>query len=305
MGKNWVRLISFICIISLILGILWLFFFPSNKERALKKRVIPTISKRDKIGVITIAGCISFNNSVGGIRLESILKRLRKLREAKDIKGVLLRINSPGGSPAAAQAIAYELNKWRKEGKKIVAYVTELAASGGYWVAACADRIVALPSSLIGNIGAIMIIPDFSSLFKRFGVKFEVIKSGEFKDTGYWGRPLSKREREILQGLVDEIHSQFFEFIAKRRAKYLSYDKLKELANGQIFTGKMAYKLKLIDKLGNWEDAIELIEDLCKIKGKAELLEEGPWERFFYLMEEKISFLFFAFDLFFTPYYLF
>lgn len=240
-----------------------------------------------RIGVIHVEGLITGSSSSGGFMgvsaaAPSLMKQLKEAREDKGIKAVLIRINSPGGSAAASQEIGQEIDKIRKEGKKVVASMGDVAASGGYWIAAKADRIIADPATMTGSIGVIMETENMQELFDKIGISPQTIKSGPFKDMGSPSRPMTDEERNILQSMVDDIYQQFVDVVAEGRK--MDRDKVLELADGRIFTGRQAKEKGLVDELGNYYDAVDLTAELAGIKGEPVLIEYGrrtPFEMFF------------------------
>lgn len=233
----------------------------------------------ERIGVIYIDGVISgssgdsglFTASSGG---QSIMEQLQTAREDNSIKAVLIRINSPGGSAAASQEIGDEIQKVRQAGKVVVASMGDVAASGGYWIAAKADKIMANPATMTGSIGVIMESYNIQELYNKIGVSPQTVKSGLFKDIGSSNRPMTEAERQILQGMVDDIYQQFVDVVAKGRK--MDRSQVLKLADGRIFTGRQAKDLGLVDALGNYYDAIQFTGKLAKISGEPEIYEFGP-----------------------------
>jgi len=213
----------------------------------------------EKVGVVEITGPI-----VGS---RKILQDLRTFRESDAIKAILIRVNSPGGGVGPSQEIYREIQK-TTEHKKVIVSMGAVAASGGYYLAAGANGIVANPGTITGSIGVIMGYTNFEELMQKIGLSAVVIKSGAYKDTGSPTRPMSADERELLQEVTRQIHGQFVEAIAKGRQ--LDIKQVEALADGRIFTGEKALELGLVDRLGNFEDAIAWAGELGGIKGKVE-----------------------------------
>ncbi|MCK4532742.1 signal peptide peptidase SppA [bacterium] len=207
---------------------------------------------------------------------DSIVKKLKELGDNKAVKVVILRINSPGGSVAAVQEIYTEVLKIREKGKKVVASMGDVAASGGYYIACAADKIMANPGTLTGSIGVIMMIENVEMLFTKIGIETNVIKSGQYKDIGSFARKMTEEEKGILQGIIDNAFGQFVYAIAKGRD--IDKDEVLSLADGRIFTGEQAKENGLIDELGNKEDAIKLAAELAGIKKKPKIISsfESP-----------------------------
>ena len=164
----------------------------------------------------------------------------------------------------------------------------DVAASGGYYVASAADKIMANPGTITGSIGVIAEMGNVEELFKKIGVKIEVIKSGKHKDIGSPVRPITPEERKMLQGLINNAYEQFVTAVAKGRN--MPYEKVKELADGSIYTGQQAKENGLIDELGNIQDAIKLAGQLAGIKGEPNIIKEyNPLEKFFEMFGRKFE----------------
>lgn len=215
----------------------------------------------DKIGVIEITGQISDSDTV--------LQQLIDFNKDKRIKAIVLRINSPGGGVGASQEIYREVSRVT-ESKKVIVSMGDTAASGGYYIASAGDRIVANPGTITGSIGVIMSFYRIEELSKKIGFTLEVIKSGEFKDTGSSFRELTEREKELMNGVVLNIQEQFIKAVAEGRK--LPVDKVREIADGRIFSGEMAKELGLVDQLGNFQDAVNLAAELAGIEGEPTLV---------------------------------
>ena len=215
----------------------------------------------DRIALIDIKGALTD----GG----AIASQLRSFAEQKNIKAIIIRIDSPGGGVAAAQEVYREIGRTR-ESKPVIAYMSDVAASGGYYVAAAANRIVANPGTLTGSIGVIMHFANLEDLMKKIGVASTIVKAGKFKDIGSPSRELTPEEEALLQGLVDEVHNQFIRDVAKGRN--MDEGKVREIADGRIMTGEQAQTLGLVDSLGNLYDAIDVAKQLANIKGEPKLV---------------------------------
>lgn len=211
----------------------------------------------EKVGIVELTGNITSSRD--------IIHSLKRFRENSSIKAIVIRIDSPGGAVGPAQEIFREIRKTVKT-KKVIASLGAVAASGGYYVAAGADGIVANPGTITGSIGVIMGFVNFQELLRKIGMVPVVVKSGRYKDIGSPVREMTKDERSILQNLSNQIHRQFIVDIANGRGMDLS--KVEGIADGRIFTGEEAKKLGLIDRLGNLEDAIEWAGRMGGIKGK-------------------------------------
>jgi protease-4 len=179
---------------------------------------------------------------------------LRRHRDNPLVKAVVIRINSPGGVVAPTQELHAALMRIREAGKPVVASLGAVAASGGYYVAVAADRIVANPGTLTGSIGVVMQLANLESLFKKVGVDWVVVKAGQFKDIGNMARPMSPEERRVLQALLDDVHAQFIAAVADGRK--LPRPAVVTIADGRIFSGAQAQANRMVDVLGGLEDAI-------------------------------------------------
>jgi protease IV len=215
----------------------------------------------NKLGVINISGEISDSTA--------IVKQLDEFKKDNGIRAIILRIDSPGGGVGASQEIYEEVKKTTKT-KKVIVSMGSTAASGGYYIASAGDMIVANPGTITGSIGVIMEFFRVDELTKKIGINLEVIKSGEFKDTGSSFRPLTDRERELMSGVVLNIQEQFIRAVAEGRK--LSPDKVREKADGRIFSGETAMKLGFVDKLGNFQDAVDLAKNMSGIEGEPTLV---------------------------------
>jgi protease-4 len=182
---------------------------------------------------------------------------------------VVLRIDCPGGAVGAAQEVYGEIQKLRSE-KTILASLGNLAASGGYYIASAAQEIIANPGTLTGSIGVISEYPNFQELMKKIGYRAEVLKSGRYKDVGNPLREMTKEEMQLMQGLIDNIHAQFIRDVAKGRHREI--EEIRALADGRVFTGEQAKENGLIDRLGNFQDAVDRAAELAGIEGKPEVL---------------------------------
>jgi protease-4 len=216
------------------------------------------LSFGDRIGVIEIEGTM--------ITGTQAVDEIRGFAKDDGIRAIVLRIESPGGVVAAAQEIYDELAKTRSRGKPIVASMGGIAASGGYYVACGADSIVANPGTLTGSIGVIMRLPNAEELLKKIGLRYEVIKTGEYKDTGSISRPMTPEERALLQEMLDDVQDQFVTVVSTERN--IARDKVMGFADGRVMSGRQALELGLVDRLGGFQDAVRLAADLAGIKGE-------------------------------------
>ena len=203
-------------------------------------------------------------------------KILESIQEVKDknIKAVVFRINSPGGTVGATQEIYYALKKLKEEGITVVTSMADVAASGGIYIAMAGDKVVSLPGTVTGSIGVIIKNRIIKDLYKKVGVDQDLVKSGKFKDILSESKHFSDEERQILQGMIDDTYSQFIETVSKNRN--IDIETVKTFADGRIFTGNQAKELGLIDELGTLEDAVNLAAKLAGIEQKPVIFDLSP-----------------------------
>lgn len=229
-----------------------------------------------KVGVIYIEGTIASGQAdsvlwgdSGGA--ETICAALRRAAKDPEIAAVVIRLNSSGGTPAAAQEIGMGVTGLQEAGKVVVASMGDMAASGAYWIAACTDQIVANPGTMTGSIGVIMQTANMQGLYDKLGIDTETFKSGPYKDMGSASRSVTAEERVIFQAMIDDIYEQFVEAVAEGRNKDVT--EIRPLADGRIFTGRQALELGLIDHLGDFNDAILLAGEMAGISGEPSVVE--------------------------------
>ena len=221
---------------------------------------------------------IPLRSRVALVRIEGpIMDSRDTVDEIKDyvkdnsIKAIILRIDSPGGAVAPSQEIYEEVKKAAAD-KKVVVSMGSIAASGGYYIAAPADLVMANPGTLTGSIGVIMEIPNVEGLMSKIGIRTEVIKSGKHKDMASAFRKMEKEDRDLLQNVMDNVHEQFIRAVAAGRK--LKVEDLRPIADGRIFTGEQAKAIKLVDELGTLEDAVKKAGELAGISGEPEVVEK-------------------------------
>ncbi len=249
--------VVFLGALALLFGLSWIFSLMVPED----------LSKiRPKIALVEVTGMI--------LDSKDVVRQLSDYRRDETIQGIILRVDSPGGVVAPSQEIYSEVIRVKQSGKPIYVSMGALAASGGYYVACPADKIVANPGTLTGSIGVIMTFANSKPLLDKIGVNPEIIKSGPFKDSGSAVRPMNPEERKVLQGVVDDVYDQFVEAVAKGRN--LTKDDVKKFADGRIFTGRQAQGYQLVDYLGGLEKTIELLKKELGIKDRARIVQEKP-----------------------------
>ncbi len=211
------------------------------------------------------------------ISSENIVRQFKRYRENSGVKAIVFRVESPGGGVSASQEIYEEVKKTRNSGKPVVVSMGAVAASGGYYVACGADKIVANPGSITGSIGVISQFMHVNELLGKIGISSSTIKSGKLKDSGSPFRSMNEDDKKYFQEMIDDVYDQFISTVAEERK--LAKDVVKKLADGRVFTGRKAYQLKLIDTLGTYEDAVTLAAHLADIRGTPRLIKERKKER--------------------------
>lgn len=228
--------------------------------------------------------------NIQGMLMDSrdIVRQLSEYRHNPGVRGILLRIDSPGGAVAPAQEIYNEVMKLRDGPKTVYASLGTVAASGGYYIASAADYIVANPGTLTGSISAVMAFNNIEELTTKIGVKPDVIKSGKYKDVGSPLRTMKPEERKLLQNVVDDVHQQFVQAVAEGRG--LPVSEVNMIADGRIMTGQQALKLKLVDELGGLEETIDLLAKKLGVQGRPKVIEEKEKTPFFqWLLQSSLS----------------
>lgn len=205
---------------------------------------------------------------IEGVILDSkrAVEQLERFEDDASIAAVILRIDSPGGGVAASQEIYEAAKRVRDSGKFVVASMGSVAASGGYYIACAADTIMANPGTTTGSIGVIMEMMNATELLNKIGVRFDVIKSGRYKDSGSPFRPMTDEDRKYFQRYVDDAYEQFVEVVAEERD--LEKSEVLKLADGRVFTGQQASVLKLIDLIGTYQEALALAAQMTNIEGR-------------------------------------
>lgn len=219
---------------------------------------------------------IAGNRGVGLVEVRGMIldsretvRQLRYFLKQDEIRAVVLRVDSPGGVVAPSQEICEEVRKFAAR-KKIIVSMGSLAASGGYYVSAPATLIYANPGTLTASIGVILKLSNIETLMDRIGIKSHTLKTGKYKDSGSPLRKLSEDDRAMLQSVIDSTHEQFVRAVASGRK--LPVQQVRRIADGRILSGEQALALKLVDRLGTLQDAIEEAGRLSGIEGEPEVV---------------------------------
>lgn len=248
-------------LLLLALGFTFLIF---SVVRPTGSAEVVTSGSGDKIGVVELKGEI--------VSAEETVRQVKMYREDRSIRAILLRIDSPGGGPVASQEMYEEVRKTRDSGKPVVVSMGSLAASGGYYVACGASKIVANRATLTGSIGVVSQILQLQDALAKLGIEVKTIKTGTLKDAGSSTRKMNDVDRKYFQELLDDVLKQFIAVVATERK--LDPAAVRALADGRVFTGEQAVSLKLIDTLGTYEDAIKIAASIAGIRGEPALVKE-------------------------------
>jgi protease-4 len=266
MKKNPLVLLLAISGVFFVVFLLFVFITMGNivKDRSLLAR------GGVNVGVVKLHGTI--------MESEKMLKSLKEMEEDSSVKAVILRIDSPGGAVGPSQEIHDAILRVKKT-KPVVASFESVAASGGFYIAVAADRIVSNPGTLTGSIGVIMNMANLSELYKWAKVERYNIKSGKFKDVGTENRPMTEEEHKLMQNLIDNVYQQFLKAVADGRR--LPIEKVQPYADGRVLSGEQAFELGLVDKLGGIDVAIDVVKELAHIdsKQKVNLVYPEPKRR--------------------------
>lgn len=236
----------------------------------------------DRVALVKIEGVLLLS--------DTIVDELQSYAEDSSIKAIVIRIDSPGGGVVPSQEIYNAVKNIKKDGKKVIVSMGSVAASGGYYIAAAADKIVANPGTLTGSIGVKMEFANLEKLLEKIGVRGMVVKAGEYKDIASPYREMTKEETKLLQDVIDDVHNQFIKAVAEGRG--LTETEVRTIADGRIFTGQQALGLKLVDQLGDLKDSIDVAGGLVGIKGKPTIVEKRKKVPFFeYLKEESAAWI--------------
>jgi len=241
------------------------------------------------LGVVSIALLMSAAVGTGGFRVPGdcvalveiigpiydpmpVVQRLERYIKDNDVLAIVVRLNTPGGGISATQEIHDTILKARYAGKVVIASMGTVAASGGYYIAAACDSVVATPGTITGSIGVIAKFSEFSELFEKIGITFNTRKSGKFKDTGSVTRKMTKEEEALIDEVIMDTYEQFVEAVSEGRN--LDPDYVRKYADGRVFTGRQAKRLGFVDMLGTYQDAIDLAGDMVGLGVDPPVLRE-------------------------------
>lgn len=226
---------------------------------------------KEKILLLDISGMIATSVRPGmfdreGDMLSQVYYRLKKASEDKMVKGIILRLDTPGGEVTASDIIYHEiLNFKRRTGIPVLALMMGLTASGGYYIASACDCLIAHPSTLTGSIGVISLFPNLEGLLEKIGIQVQVIKSGKRKDSGSVFREMTDEERGEFQRIIEEYHRNFEDVVYANRKDHLSRADLEKIADGRVMTASQALEAKLIDEIGYFDKALQIMLDLASL----------------------------------------
>ncbi len=230
---------------------------------------------RDKVLLVHLRGMLSTSPDSGLISVapspvQEVISRLAKAAEDKQVKAVILAINTPGGTVTASDILHQQILRHKRHtGQKVVALLMELATSGGYYAATAADHIVAHPTTITGSVGTVFIRPDLEGLMEKIGVQAEVVKSGKYKDIFSMFRHSTEEERDIMQELISQLNNRFLEVVLQSRK--LDHERLQTVAQANVLTAHQAQALGLVDDIGYIQEALAKTKELALLD-KAKLV---------------------------------
>lgn len=270
-GKWFLVILGFLALLVVGIALLFYALLTSPTERT----EVVAGGSGERIAIVELEGEI--------ISTDALVRQLKKHRESRSIKAIVMRVNSPGGGVVPSQELYEEVRKTRNSGKPVVVSMGSLAASGGYYVSCGGSRIVANPGTLTGSIGVISEFLQLQDALGKLGVGVKTIKSGALKDAGSPVRKMTEVDQRYFQELMDDVYQQFVQVVERERR--LSHEKVISLADGRVFTGEKAVELGLADTLGTYEDAIRIAAQLAGIKGEPTIVRERKrqtlWETLF------------------------
>jgi protease-4 len=237
-------------------------------------------SGKEKILLLDVSGVINEQDEGDIVRRPNMVSRIKeelnKAAEDDDVRGVVLRVNSPGGTVTASDIIYHEIGRFKeKTGKKVVAAIMDLGASGAYYISMAADRVIAHPTAVTGSIGVIMLHVDVHGLLEKIGVSSDAIKSGPHKDMGSPLKPLSPEDRVLFQQVIDDMYRRFLSVVQKGRPN-VPPAKIRELADGRIYTADQALAAGLIDQIGYLDQAIDDVKKMARLSEAKVIIYKRP-----------------------------
>ncbi|MCF7799453.1 signal peptide peptidase SppA [Candidatus Babeliales bacterium] len=259
---------------NIFILLIFLQFAPAiiiNVKNQIKDALIP----KTNVAYLNIKGLIEDSTFY--------VKKIHEFLKDPNIKALLIKMESPGGVPGSSQAIFNELKKF-KEKKPIVTLIENVGASGGYYIACASNHIIANPSSLVGSVGVLMQLPNVKGLLDNWNIKFSYVQSGKFKTAGSPLKDLTPEELSYLQNLSNENYEQFTKDVAQSRSLDLKQQDV--WANGRVFTGTQAIKLKLIDQIGSQQEAIDKIKELANITTEIKFIKPAKPSVFAKMFEQ-------------------
>jgi len=258
MKKRHIIIIFCIVLIPVFIGI-----FLSNTSNG-DENLFTFEKQQKKIGLVKIYDIIYSS--------DEYVEQLRQLRKDNSIAGVILRINSPGGGVAPSQEIFEEVMRYKDIQKPIVVSMGNVAASGGYYIASPAKKIFACPGTITGSIGVIFQFPHYYKLLDKIGINMTTLKCGEYKDVGNPNRELTEKEKKYLQNLLDNTYQQFIDDVSI--ARNIDKTRVRNLAEGRIYTGKQAKEAGLVDSLGGYQVAVSYLKKILDLPEKTKIIEK-------------------------------
>ena len=265
MTKSTKWFIGILAVLALFaLGFTFLIVYFVNISSPSERTETVTTGSGERVAVIDLRGEITSS--------EDVVRQLKKYRTMSSVKAIVLHIDSPGGGVVASQEMYEEVRNTRNGGKPVIVAMGSLAASGGYYVSCGATRIVANRGTLTGSIGVISEFLQVKDALAKLGISEMTIKAGKLKDAGSPTKNMTEDDRAYFQNLMDEVHRQFMDVVARERN--LSPGKVRQLADGRVYTGVKAVELGLVDTLGTYEDAIRIAAGIAGITGEPSIVRE-------------------------------
>jgi protease IV len=253
-----------IILLLVVLGIGFTVAIVSLVGSTADKTETVTTGSGEKIAVVELRGVIMSS--------DDIVRQLRKYRDMRSVKAILLHIDSPGGGVVPSQEMYEQVREIRDGGKPVIVSMGSLAASGGYYVACGATRLVANRGTLTGSIGVISEFLQLRGALDKLGIDMKTIKSGKLKDAGSPTKKMNEEEEKYFQSLMDNVHEQFMSVVARER--HMDVEDLRGLADGRVYTGEQAVQLGLVDTIGTYQDALDIAARIAGIKGQPAVIIE-------------------------------